>query len=46
MNVPSFVFEFEDVNEDIIIDLLSNLDTGKKTGIDRIGASHLNSAEN
>ena len=46
MHVPSFVFDFEEVNEDIIIDLLSNLDTGKSTGIDGISASHLKSAKN
>ena len=46
VHVPSFVFDFEEVNEGIIIDLLSNLDTGKSTGIDGISASHLKSATN
>ena len=34
------------ISHTIIIDLLSNLDTGKSTGIDGIGASHLKSAKN
>ena len=45
-NTRVHVFDFEEVNEGIIIDLLSNLDTGKSTGIDGISASHLKSATN
>ena len=46
MCVPSFVFNFEEVTEDLTLDLLSKLDTNKSTGIDGISATHLKSAKN